>query len=588
MAISVRGDADLAAASLVSNLERVQKGEAFGLDEKGDLIGEAVKGSFRGKVVDLLVRAGIAKEGNLGGRLATSLLGKDNFNLILEARKNPRGLEKSTVVNALNLLERIQKHASKADFVKRNVAIETVWSNMSANTPLRKLTSIGNSNGGKIHAMLETLRNEVFPQRQAQRQAVIDQVAVGKPTAPIQKAEPDELRAAYRLIEKGAVTGERALENEDANRFNDSYITRDQKGGAARGQAVLNDYNRAAALIRGQAAAQGENPSARLDAFKAQYLSAVQGEFERRDVEDGQRLRIDGQGSAPLKSEGQGPSTVRFGGIGDEGSRGEQVRTYSPRDTADTVREPTGNFERPAFPGVDTQIGRFRPQAQETLDDVREFLQAYDSDDFAQLDELAADLESIMTTAGTEPGQKAEAADLALQMLSLMSAPRELEPEAAATAAIRPALCESLPGMVSLLTGLQTQTRTDPEIAGLVGVVDADIRKVAEADRDRVNDMVANPEQYPEFFEAYEDAFSMEVAVQEEQPTLRAGHRDQPGGILREGNLAEPSKPTLTVASAQDHGKDVNPLDDALDDLEAVGGNADQILKLLDSIGSIR
>ena len=64
----VRGRID----TLTANLQRVQAGKAYGIDKDGALIGEALKSSFKGKVVNFLVARGIARQGSLGGRIVAS------------------------------------------------------------------------------------------------------------------------------------------------------------------------------------------------------------------------------------------------------------------------------------------------------------------------------------------------------------------------------------------------------------------------------------------------------------------------------------------------------------------------------------
>ena len=512
--------AQQATRALVADLGRVEHGKALGLNEKGELIGEGLKASFRGKVVDLLVRAGIAKQGSLGGRLAAGLVGKENFDLMLQARKDPGSLEASTVRNAISVFEGIQMRAAGSDFVQQNAVTDAIWSSMSNSTPLRELTLPGTALGGKLHETHYALHNEVFPKREALRQAVIDQVASDQPTALMLKAHPDELRAAYRLIAKrGVAQGSKALAGEELVQIK-QMMTADGRAGraVARATDIALEFNRAASLIRRQATA-AEDPAARVDEFRGLYLDAIHNEFNRRDVEDGQRVRMDGQPSTPIKEGGAGTGftspegelggkaglqQVRFGG-----ALGEEMRSFA-------VRQPGGfpveTMERPAFPGVDpTRLGDIALRAEDTLAEISDLYEdAYYANNFSQIDRFAKDLTAIIQSRSIDGDSavKGQAGELALKLLGKLAVPRSA---ADASANARASICGSLPAMLQLLDGLKSQARRDPDLKAQLLAQDSNIRRTAETELARTKDMLANPEKHADYFNAYEEAFAMDV-----------------------------------------------------------------------------
>ncbi|MDD9963680.1 MAG: hypothetical protein OXU70_16505, partial [Gammaproteobacteria bacterium] len=512
----------------------------------------------------LLVRSGIAKEGNLGGRLAAGLVGKENFDLILEARKDPKSFEKSTVRNALALFDRIQNAAAGADFTKREAVSDAVYSNISVNTPLSKLTYSGTANGGKILEVAAAITEELANQ-QAHRQEVIDKVAGGEPTDKIQKAYPNELSQAYRWIsEERVATGEAPLAQWDTEDMTFLFTAGRAGQAGRRVLEIVDEFNRSAALIRDGAPA-GQDASERVEAFRAQYLEVLQGEFERSDVEDGQRLRADGQASAPVKEDGAA-SKIRFAGHETgtaSGQPAEEVRTYSKWDgIADAPSTPS---ERAAFPGRDLEaLGTIALRAQDTLDTIQELHQdALEANNFAQLDDFANDLKAISQSSAreTDPSQKAQAAQLALTLLGELSAPRQRDPEDLAT---RPAICDSHKGMRDCLMALQSHPRRDPEVVKDIRALEAGIRSAAEADLARTKDIAANPQNFPAFFEAYNDAYAMEVAG--------------PGPVSEHGDVP------LVETHVTKSGSELDSTNAALADLDSVRSDAGEVLKVLDRI----
>lgn len=559
--------AQQATRALVADLGRVQHGKALGLNEKGELIGEGLKSSFRGKVVDALVRAGIAKQGNLGGRLAIGLVGKENFDLLLTARKNPGSLERSTVQNAIAVFEGIQKRAAGSDFIQQSAVVDRVYSSVSGNTPLSKLTRQGSPQGGKFHELHDALHNEVFPQRRAQRQATLDRVASGQPTDAMAKAYPDELRAAYRLIENRDVAqGDQELGDKQLDPI--KQIKTAGRGGkaVARATDIALEFNRAASLIRGNAAA-GEDPAAKVDAFRDEYLALIHDAFERRDVEDGQRLRIGGLTSAPIKEDGHSADVVlrerKSGGKSPQWLRfeGEDMRSFAVRQGMQSEK-----MERPAFPGVDPiQLSDIAARAEDTLEEISDLYEdAYEANNFPQIDQFAKDLTAIIRSRDTSGDEQAQAADLALKMLDTLTQPRSPQD---ASANARASVSGSLPATLELLDGLRSQARRDPDVKLQLLAKGGNIRQMAETDLARAKDMSANPEKHADYFAAFEEAHVMDVWV--DQASHKEGHEGDQGA-------RQASTPAgLEAASARA---------EALREIAVVEGQANKVLDKLNAL----
>ncbi|MDD9963681.1 MAG: hypothetical protein OXU70_16510, partial [Gammaproteobacteria bacterium] len=231
-----------AVESLVNNVQRVVDGKAYGINEQGDLIGDALRSSFRGKIADLLVRTGIAKPGNVGGRFAAALVGRENFNLIAEHRANPDQSERSSVLNAIATMSNIKRTAVQGDSDLMRVVGSELDSKLTARATLRELVPDGFSRAGKLMEMHKTLHEVVIPQRIRNRQIVLENIRYGQPTAAMRgelapepmrgelapdnrpvvqqnKVYPDELRAAARaILDPGLATGtgELGREGQDA------------------------------------------------------------------------------------------------------------------------------------------------------------------------------------------------------------------------------------------------------------------------------------------------------------------------------------------------------------------------------------
>ncbi len=546
---------NLQTQNLVSNLARIQEGGALALDEKGALIGEGVKNTFRGKIADFLVSHGLAEKGSIGGRIATALVGKPVFDLLSQARHDPKNYEKSVVLKALDVLENIQKDAAGADFMRREAVGDTLRSTLSARTPLSELIRSGHAEGGRIHEVSDAIA-KVQEEQRASRQERIDLVRNGEPTEKITAAYPDELRRAHSVIsEEGRLmAGESPMDQRTALSVNFMMTAGRAEKAEQRALDIMDEFNRAVALIRGETP-PGEDASARVDAFKAQYLSVLASEFERRDVADGQRLRADGQGSTPINEEGRiGPVRVHFGG---SNNGGEELRTYSRWD-APAAESPA--FERAAFPGE-----RMQPpegpiaNAAELMETVREFQDdAFEVRNFTQLDGFAKDLRKIAEAKGGDPAHKAEAAHLALDLLGKMaSAP----PRDAEDLAERTAINDSHKGMAECLRAVQSQASESPALIDQLRALEAEVRSAAEADIARTKAIIANPENHPALFEAHADGISMQVY----RPDSREGD-------------------ALETANVRKSGRELDPRQSALTELKDVQNDANAVLRQLDRI----
>ncbi len=321
-----------AVETLVNNVQRVVDGKAYGIDEQGELIGDALRSSFKGKVADLLVRTGIAKPGNLAGRLAAGLVGREEFNLIAAHRANPDQFAKSSVANAIAVMSDIKRAAVHDDSDLLRV-VGTELSKLTARVALRELVPDGASRAGRLMDMHQALHEVVIPQRIHNRQMVLEDVREGRPTAAMRgelapptgmrgeqapdgrpvveqsKIYPDELRAAARAIsDPGLATGTDELGREGQQAVLLRQVSgagRRASGAAtARAESILTEFNRACQLIRSEFAEGGEEAQGRVEQFRKQYLEVLEQEFNRMDAEDGARTRRDGAVSRPVHDAG--------------------------------------------------------------------------------------------------------------------------------------------------------------------------------------------------------------------------------------------------------------------------------------------
>ncbi len=177
--------------SLATNLQRVQSQGGQFVDDQGELVGAALRNSFKGKVVKMLVDRGIAREGNLGGRVAVALVGQENFDRL---RTSAQELSSTSVCNVLRLLEQLESEGLDSD-LKSQVS-DTLYSKFSASTPISEL------NEAALQTLHRTIQDEVLPQRRAYRQGLLAAVDAGHPTPAMQNASQAALLVAGRGLEE--------------------------------------------------------------------------------------------------------------------------------------------------------------------------------------------------------------------------------------------------------------------------------------------------------------------------------------------------------------------------------------------------
>ena len=325
-----------AAEALAGKVGRVVEGKAYGLDEQGELIGDALFSTLKGKWADILVRIGIAKPGNLGGRFVAALVGQDNFNLITKFNANPKEFSDNSILNAVKCLSRSEKSAVESDFdllsavdaeLGRKDGKFKGWVKLSDFAPGR------NGNAGRLLEMHRTLHEVVIPQRLQARQRVLDQVKQGEPTAAMRgegvanwpektapdgrpvveqrKIYPDELRAAAWAIRAGSedpgmASGVGDLREQDGEVTQLLKDTSGRHGRAtARANTILTEFNVACRHIRAEfPQPTSEQANALVQKFREDYVAVLESEFNRLDSEDGARVRQDGERSAPIHDAG--------------------------------------------------------------------------------------------------------------------------------------------------------------------------------------------------------------------------------------------------------------------------------------------
>lgn len=281
----VRGRID----TLTANLQRVQAGKAYGIDKDGALIGEALKSSFKGKVVNFLVARGIARQGSLGGRIAVGLVGRQNFDLIRSAHAEPR--HRGSIANVLALIEKYELAGIDDAGLDRDIASRVtskIASTISMSTPLRALA------GGQVAELHDAIWNDVVPRRLAWRAELADDINNGNPTKSIVEAGQVALSGAARSI----LAGRTEPGQLDVAR----HVSGGQGNFMAQAENIVADYNQAVHAVR-SSVAEGENADARVAAFRDQFIDLLRDQYEEVDVTDGIGPRIDGSLSRPIKSD---------------------------------------------------------------------------------------------------------------------------------------------------------------------------------------------------------------------------------------------------------------------------------------------
>ena len=336
--------------TLATNLQKVQRDGGQFIDAQGELVGAAVRNSFRGKVVKLLVDHGRAREGNLGGRIAVAMVGSENFDLL---RTPTKELTKTSVANVLALLEKLETKGLDADLKSR--VSDRIASTFSLKTPVRKLSARSFEN---LH---QTLRNEVIPQRKAFRQGVLDAVYSGQATQGMKKASQTALLFAAEALEKNSADPAGELRS----LFKNEKLLVSGGQGKVQGDAfaVLNEFKAASAQKHAGLGAEvrvleeglfemkaqhapRENLIAHTEAelnrlkekrdapdaeLRQQFIDLIRQTHAANDIEDGTHVRLDG---SEVKSARGG---LAFGGV--EVAEAPDTRTTAGDDWAGEFRD---------------------------------------------------------------------------------------------------------------------------------------------------------------------------------------------------------------------------------------------------------
>ena len=468
----VRGRID----TLTAKLQRVRAGKAYGIDRDGALIGEALKSSFRGKVVDLLVARGIAKQGNLGGRVAAALVGRQNFDLIRNAHADPR--HRSSIANALALIEKYELAGVDDAGLDRDLASRVtskIASTVSMTTPLRALA------GGRIAELHDAIWNDVVPRRLAWRAELADDINNGRRTKSIAEAGQAALDEAARAILAGR-TGPGQLD-----------VARQVSGGQgnlkSQVEHIVADYNEAAHAVR-SSVVEGEDAEARVTAFTDQFIGVLKDRYEAVDVADGIGPRIDGTVSRPIKSdyaadELEGGITP-FRSQARVAAEGAGVAVREKRSVAIAGGEPD------ELPG---DIGLEKTAGQRLLDGVRVVLDDPDPLSAHELKEAVDDLGKVLGDRHASVEEK----QAAVELLS------------------NPVFHDSFENVVLALKKVERAAVRHPEIAQtFAGRVDLEhLRGVVEKELAFVDDVDAHPENHEDLIAEYREAHGDEDAESE-------------------------------------------------------------------------
>ena len=295
---------------LTANLLAVQQGKAYGVDEQGQLLGEALKASFKGKLVEALVDKGIARQGNLGGRIAVALVGREQFELIAGARN--RDNIKSSIANTIAAFE--AQHTRGADSDIAALVRERIQSGLSEGASLGTLVS------GRIQDVETSILQDVIPKRLAYRQEILNQVLDRQPTPAMQKADQAALLMARHCVQEGVSFG--TPEFYDRLGEASSMVTGGRERFANQTMAIMRELPLAVLQVNqmdragGSDAAQGEEVTNRFVQALDQRIAAV-------DKDDGMHVRLDGQVSAP----GKDRASVKGGGVEGAAPRKQESRS---------------------------------------------------------------------------------------------------------------------------------------------------------------------------------------------------------------------------------------------------------------------
>ncbi|MCY3620193.1 MAG: hypothetical protein OXH68_00605 [Gammaproteobacteria bacterium] len=469
---TVRGRID----TLTANLRRVRAGKAYGIDEDGALIGEALKSSFKGKVVDLLVARGIAKQGNLGGRIAIALVGRQNFDLIRDAHADPG--HRGSIANALALIEKYELAGVDDAGLDRDIASRVtsrVASDITLSTPLRALA------GGRVADVHDAIWNDVVPRRLAWRAELANDVNNGNLTKSIADAGQVALDEAARAILDGRTAPGQLT------------TTRQASGGQGnfknQAEHIVADYNQAVYAVR-TSAAEGEDADARVAAFTDRFLGVLKDQYESLDVADGIGPRIDGTVSRPIKSdhaaeEFEGGKTP-FRSQARLAAEGAGVAVPDKRAVTFAGGKPDES------PG---DVASERTARQRLLDGVRAVLDDPDVPSAHELREAAGDLGNVLGDRSADIEDKRTAVEL----LS------------------NPVFHGNFENVVLAIDKVDRAAIRHPEIAqAFAGRVHLQhLRGVVEKERAFVDDLDAHPENHEDLLAEYREVHGADRAESE-------------------------------------------------------------------------
>ena len=302
--------------SLATNLQRVQSQGGQFVDDQGELVGAALRNSFKGKVVKMLVDRGIAREGNLGGRVAVALVGQENFDRL---RTSAQELQRDSVCNVLRHLEKLESEGLDSD-LKSEVS-STLYSKFSASTPISELTV------ENLQTLHETIQDEVIPQRRAYRQGLLAAVNDGHPTPAMRNASQAALLVAGRGLEEKLDQAPRLTYELDQLLEAETLQTTTGQGHSvsAGATSLLHEYQAVSAHLKSglegeirqlerqiieagaqtdwrQVASRELQLSQRKrelsqvdDRLRQQYIGVLQRTYAANDIVDGLHVRQDGQ-----------------------------------------------------------------------------------------------------------------------------------------------------------------------------------------------------------------------------------------------------------------------------------------------------
>ena len=590
----VAAETQAAVETLVNNVNDVVKGRAYGIDEKGELIGQALKSSFKGKVVDLLVRKGLASTGNLGGRLAVSLVGQESFDLIKQHRSNGRESARSSVINAIAVMSKIKKDAVRGDFdVLRAVSDEL--DHLSPRTRMKDLVPGGRNRPGKLMEVNKKINDVIIPERLQQRQATIDDVNAGRASAAMRgemnpasgnkggkapdgrpvveqnKIHADELRYAARAIADPTLAkGTESLDERGTNAVFIPQVSGRKGAAVGRAEAILVEFNRACHSIRNEAPNE-DVAEERIEDFREKYLASLKKEFHRMDEEDGARTRRDGAISTPgheARPNKKGHS-VAFAG--------ESLQTYPPNEPHREASDVS--FEQQAFPGV-APIN-LRESGSNEIEQKLNYIESLLDPEGIYKTEIAGG-----QFTKTQKQALAKSEDDTLNSHQLTKMAKELQAIAfggeetkankmrAALLAGHPSFAQSIDSIEMVLPILYKTRDGQPSEAkaAIHRLVSPVMRNVAEQAEAMATDRLQNPgtPENAAWYQSYVDAFRMDVADQPKTPSPN----------FKRGDPEEPVKMT-TISSVKN---EAEALPEAITEMENVVEIARDAIAVLDRL----